>query len=57
VLPEGKGVEAYAPLHEYELKAAGSIYGPVRDVIDFYGKVEHHDMVELDDIKLEYAGN
>jgi len=54
VLPEGKGVEAYAPLHEYEIKAAGTVYGPVRNVIDFYGGAEHHDMVELDSIKLEY---
>ncbi|MBN2539776.1 MAG: hypothetical protein JXB09_06985 [Deltaproteobacteria bacterium] len=55
VMPEGKGVEAYAPLHEYEIKATGTIYGPVRDVIDFYGRAEHQDMVELDSIKLEYA--
>lgn len=53
-LPEGKGLEAYAPLHEYEVKATGTIYGPVRDVIDFYGRAEHHDMVELDAIRLEY---
>ena len=55
VSPEGKGVEAYAPLHEYEVKATGTIYGPIRDVIDFYGSAEHHDMVELDNIRLEYA--
>ncbi|MDD5723068.1 MAG: hypothetical protein PHY29_04925 [Syntrophales bacterium] len=54
VSPEGKGVEAYAPLHEYEVKATGTIYGPVSDVINFYGRAEHHDMVELDSIKLEY---
>ena len=54
VLPEGKGVEAYAPLHEYEVKATGTLYGSIRDVIDFYGRAEHQDMVELDDIKLEY---
>lgn len=54
VLPEGKGVEAYAPLHEYEIKATGTIYGPVKNVIDFYGRAEHHDMVELDSITLEY---
>lgn len=54
VLPEGKGVEAYAPLHEYEVKATGTLSGPVGDVIDFYGRAEHHDMVELDSIKLEY---
>ncbi|HPQ43647.1 MAG TPA: hypothetical protein PKZ42_05400 [Syntrophales bacterium] len=55
LLPEGKGVEAYAPLHEYEIKAAGTISGPVKAVIDFYGRAEHHDMVELDNITLEYA--
>ncbi|MBW2561419.1 MAG: hypothetical protein JRE40_11270 [Deltaproteobacteria bacterium] len=57
VMPEGKGVEAYAPLHEYEVKATGTLYGPVRDVLDFYGSAEHHDMVELDSIKLEYNGS
>ena len=55
VAPEGKGMEAYAPLHEYEVKATGTISGSVKDVIDFYGRAEHHNMVELDDIKLEYA--
>lgn len=57
VLPEGKGVEAYAPLHEYEIKAAGTMYGPVKDAIEFYGRAEHYDMVELEDIKLEYTEN
>jgi len=52
--PEAKGVEAYAPLHEYELKAEGRIHGPIKAVIDFYGDVEHNSMVELGDIKLEY---
>jgi hypothetical protein len=55
IKPEGKGVEAYAPLHEYQLKAAGRIHGPVKDVIDFYGVVEHYDMVELGNIKIEYV--
>ena len=55
VYPEGKGLEAYAPLHEYEIKARGRIYGFAGDVIDLYGRAERYDMVELDDIKLEYA--
>jgi hypothetical protein len=49
-----KGLKAYAPLHEYELKAKGKIHGPVKAVVDFYGDVEHNSMVELGDIKLEY---
>jgi len=55
IRPEGKGVETYAPLHEYQLNAAGRIHGPVKDVIDFYGVVEHYDMVELGTIKIEYV--
>ncbi len=54
--PEGKGIEAYAPLHEYELKAKGRIHGDIKPVIDFYGEVEHISMVELGDIKLKYNG-
>lgn len=54
--PEGKGIEAYAPLHEYELKAKGIIHGPIKAVIDFYGEIEHISMVESGDIKLKYGG-
>jgi hypothetical protein len=52
VNPEGKGIEAYAPLHEYEIEAKGEIHGPVKDVINLYGEAEHKDMVELGSIKL-----
>ena len=54
ITPEAKGIEAYAPLHEYEIKANGRIRGPIKAVIDFYGEVEHNPLVELGDIKLEY---
>jgi hypothetical protein len=52
VNPEGKGIGAYAPLHEYEIEAAGEIHGPVKEVIDLYGEAEHKDMVELGEIEL-----
>lgn len=55
VMPEGKGIEAYAPLHAYELSAKGEIYGPARETLDFYRKLELYDMVELGDIELKYA--
>ncbi len=55
LMPEGKGIESYAPLHEYELSAGGEIRGPAREALDFYRKLELHDMVELGDIKLKYA--
>jgi hypothetical protein len=52
VNPEGKGIEAYAPLHEYEIEAKGEIHGPVKAVINLYGEAEHKDMVKLGSIKL-----
>jgi hypothetical protein len=52
--PVVKGVKAYAPLHEYELRAEGKIHGPIKAIVDFYGDIEHNSMVELGDIKLEY---
>ncbi|HOD36451.1 MAG TPA: hypothetical protein PLR20_13420 [Syntrophales bacterium] len=55
VRPKAKGVEAYAPLHEYEIKASGEVNGPAREVIDFYDRVEHNELIELEEIRLEYA--
>ncbi|HEU17974.1 MAG TPA: hypothetical protein ENO00_01120 [Deltaproteobacteria bacterium] len=52
--PKAKGIEAYAPLHHYELRARGRVSGLIRSVIDFYGQVEHNSLVELEPIKLEY---
>jgi len=52
VNPEAKGIEAYAPLHEYEIEAKGEIHGPVKEVINLYGEAEHKDMVELGNIKI-----
>jgi len=53
--PDAKGVEAYAPLHHYELKAKGRITGPIREIIDFYGQAEHNQLVELGPIKITYT--
>lgn len=53
--PDAKGVEAYAPLHHYEIKAKGRIAGPIRQVMDFYGLVEHNKLIELGPIKLKYG--
>jgi hypothetical protein len=53
--PEGKGIEAYAPLHDYEVKARGRITGPVRPVVDFYDRLELHPLVSPEEIVLEYS--
>jgi len=53
--PEGKGIETYAPLHDYELTASGQIHGPAKEALDFYRRLELYDMVELGEINLKYA--
>ena len=52
--PEAKGVEAYAPLHDYEIKAKGRVSGSIREIIDFYGKLEHNQLVELSPVTITY---
>jgi hypothetical protein len=52
---DAKGVEAYAPLHDYEIKASGEVIGPAKEVIDFYDQIEHNELIELDEIQLEFS--
>jgi len=47
-------IEAYAPLHHYEIKAKGRISGAARPLIDFYDKLEQHPLVTLEEIVLEF---
>jgi len=54
-VPEGKGVEAYAPLHEYELDGKGRISGPVKGVFGLYHQLGRFDVAELGDIELTYG--
>ena len=53
--PEAKGVEAYAPLHAYDIKASGEVSGPAKEVIDFYDRIEHNELIELEEIQLEFS--
>jgi len=55
VRPESKGVEAYAPLHDYEIQGSGRAVGDARAVIDFYDRIEHNELIELGEIVLEYG--
>ena len=54
VAPEGKGIEAHAPLREYGSKARGKITGAVKGVIEFHDKLEEHPLVALEGILLEF---
>jgi len=51
----GKGIELYAPLHEYTFKASGSFSGEIAALIEFRQKLTAHSTVAAEVIKLEFA--
>lgn len=53
-IPKGKGVEAYAPLHDYELKGSGVVQGGVKEIYQFYCRAGLFEVVELGKLTLEY---
>jgi hypothetical protein len=53
VNPEGQGIEAYAPLHRYEGRGKGRVYGSVREVIAFHERLTENSLVQLEDIELD----
>ncbi len=53
--PAGKGVEAYAPLHEYEMKWKGRVSGAIREVFTLYHKVRRFEVAKLGDLHLDYG--
>jgi len=55
ITPEGKGVEAYAPLHDYELKGSGIVQGEVKETYRFYCRAGLFEVVELGKLTLEYG--
>ena len=55
ITPSGKGVEAYAPLHDYELKGSGVVRGGVKEVYRFYCRAGLFEVIELGKLTLEYG--
>jgi hypothetical protein len=53
--PDGKGVEAYAPLHEYQVSAKGTISGGVKEVYDLLRRAGRFDVVEVGELELVYG--
>jgi hypothetical protein len=53
VNPGVKGVEAYAPLHKYEIRGKGRIYGSAREVIDFHERLGENSLIQLEEIELD----
>jgi len=55
LIPEGKGVEAYAPLHEYEMKWKGRVTGAIREVFSLYHRVKRFEVVKPGELELTYG--
>jgi hypothetical protein len=51
-IPEGRGVEAYAPLHDYEFKAQGRISGEGAELFQCYEKLKRYEVVELGPVEI-----
>jgi len=52
---EGKGIEAYAPLHDYEIKGSGVVQGGAKEIYKFYCRSGQFEVVELGKLKLQYG--
>ena len=50
--PEGKGIEAFAPCHEYALKAQGEVEGPLAALLSLYQKLDEYEVVTKEQINL-----
>ena len=53
--PSAKGVEAYAPTHDYEAKGTGTVVGRVDLVIELKRKLRDFPLVKSDEIELKLA--
>jgi hypothetical protein len=53
--PEAEGVEMYAPVHEYELKADCVVSGPIDGVLHLYRQAGQEELIQLDDLELVRA--
>jgi len=53
--PDGKGVEAYAPVHDYEAHGEGEIAGRVDAVVLARRALTGHALVQITDLALDLA--
>jgi hypothetical protein len=50
-----RGVEAYSPVHDYEIKGGGKISGPVDAVLEARAALDAHPLVKAGIVELETA--
>lgn len=52
---EGKGIELYSPLHDYELTGKGRMSGSVKGVLDLYQRLGRFEVVEFGELELTFG--
>ncbi len=50
---DGKGIELYAPEHDYVFECDGRVEGDVKQVIDLRKEFDDHPLIQVQDIRLE----
>ncbi len=50
---DGKGVEMYAPEHEYTFEASGTLEGDITNLIEYRQKLDDHPLITVHEITLE----
>jgi hypothetical protein len=51
---ECKGIETLAPCHDYNLKAHGSVEGPIDVLLAFYKKIQKYELIKEEPIILHF---
>lgn len=52
--PESKGAEAYAPEHDYIIKANGAVSGNLDVLLELYERCRKEPLISIDNIELEF---
>lgn len=55
--PDNEGIDAYAPLPAYRLRARGTVSGPIDRLVDFYRIVRGHELIKTGEIVLRLEDN
>jgi hypothetical protein len=53
--PRAKGIEAYAPAHEFEAKASGTMTGPIDALIGLRRRLAAYPLLKMSEIELKTA--
>jgi hypothetical protein len=51
--PEGKGLEGYAPLHDYRFSGEGEVEGDVPAVVRYANRLRENEFVEVEDLEID----